>query len=205
MVDTRLDNSTVDDPIEFDRFHREVLPRRLVAGNGALAADDARKIGPLAIRTPAGAFTYVPTDDTIEIVAGEDAAKTVIALDNESWRGLARDLDTPPGLLYGGRVEIVRGNPLRFVRWEPALRAMYHGRPVYDAERVDLHGLDPTATFTMADVAGAPRRRARLPRHLRVRAGARGLHPRRDRRLPRRRRRAARRGARGRQDVVVGP
>ena len=87
---------------------------------------------------------------------GEDAAKTVIALDDESWRGLARDLDTPPGLLYGGRVEIVRGNPLRFVRWEPALRAMYHGRPVYDAERVDLHGLDPTAAFTMADVGARP-------------------------------------------------
>jgi ectoine hydroxylase-related dioxygenase (phytanoyl-CoA dioxygenase family) len=156
MVDTRLDDSTVDDPIEFDRFHREVLPRRLLAGNGALAADDARQIGPLAIRTPAGAFTYVPSDGTIEIVAGDDAAKTVIALDDESWRGLASDLDTPPGLLYGGRVEIVRGNPLRFVRWEPALRAMYHGRPVYDAARVDLHGLDPTATFTMADVGARP-------------------------------------------------
>ena len=156
MVDTRLDDSTVDDPIEFDRFHRDVLPRRLVAGNGALAAGDACKIGPLAIRTPAGAFTYVPTDDTIEIVVGEDAAKTVIALDDESWRGLARDLDTPPGLLYAGRVEVVRGNPLRFVRWEPALRAMYHGRPVYDAERVDLHGLDPTAAFTMADVSARP-------------------------------------------------
>ena len=46
-------------------------------------------------------------------------------------------------MLYGGRVETVHGNPLRFVRWEPALRAMYHGRPVYDAARVDLHGFDP--------------------------------------------------------------
>ena len=30
---------------------------------------------------------------------------------------------------------------------------MYHGRPVYDAARVDLHGFDPTASFTMPDTA----------------------------------------------------
>ena len=133
-----------------------MLPARLAAGNGALAVDDARMIGPLAIRTPAGAYTYVPGTDTIEIVEGDEQAKTVIALDEESWEGLVSDLDTPPGLLYGGRVETVRGNPLRFVRWEPALRAMFHGRPVYDAALVDLHGLDPTATFTMDDVAARP-------------------------------------------------
>src|SRR5205085_3275957 len=73
-----------------------------------------------------------------------------------SWQGLVNDLDTPPGLLYGGRVETVRGNPLRFVRWEPALRAMFHGRPVYDAALVDLHGLDPRSSFTLDDVSGRP-------------------------------------------------
>jgi ectoine hydroxylase-related dioxygenase (phytanoyl-CoA dioxygenase family) len=30
---------------------------------------------------------------------------------------------------------------------------MYHGRPVYDADRVDLHGFDPTATFSMPVLA----------------------------------------------------
>lgn len=151
MVNTRAGES-----IEFQRFHRDVLPARLAAGNGALAVDDARRIGPLAIRTPAGAYTYVPGTDTIEIVEGDEQAKTVIALDEASWEGLVSDLDTPPGLLYGGRVETVRGNPLRFVRWEPALRAMFHGRPVYDAELVDLHGLDPTATFTVDDATARP-------------------------------------------------
>ena len=151
MVDTMR-----DDLLDFDRFHREVLPGRLAAGNGALAASDARAIGPLAIRTAGSTFTYVPGADTIAIVEGDADAKTVIALDDESWRGLASDLDTPPGLLYGGRVETVRGNPLRFVRWEPALRAMYHGRPVYDAAQVDLHGLDPSASFTLADLDARP-------------------------------------------------
>lgn len=149
MIETPAD----DRPIDFDQFHREELPARLAAGNGALAVGDARKIGPLAIRTPAGTYTYVPASDTIDIVEGDEPAKTVIAIDDAAWQGLVRDLDTPPGLLYGGRVETVRGNPLRFVRWEPALRAMYHGRPVYDAANVDLHGFDPTASFTMSEVA----------------------------------------------------
>jgi ectoine hydroxylase-related dioxygenase (phytanoyl-CoA dioxygenase family) len=148
MVDT-----LTDDTLDFDRFHLEDLPARLAAGNGALAVADARLIGPLAIRTPSGTYTYVAGTDTIEIVEGDEQAKTVIALDHASWEGLVRDLDTPPGLLYGGRCETVRGNPLRFVRWEPALRAMFHGRPVYDAALVDLRGLDPTATFTMDDVS----------------------------------------------------
>ena len=98
----------------------------------------------------------MPGTDTIDIVEGEEAAKTVIAIDDDAWQGLVHDLDTPPGLLYGGRVETVRGNPLRFVRWEPALRAMYHGRPVYDAARVDLHGFDPTTTFSLPDLAADP-------------------------------------------------
>src|SRR5438874_2635743 len=102
MVDTRS-----EDLVDFDHFHREVLPARLAAGNGALAAGDARLIGPLAIQTPSGTYTYVPGPDTIEIVDGDERAKTVIALDDASWQGLVNDLDTPPGLLYGGRVETV--------------------------------------------------------------------------------------------------
>jgi hypothetical protein len=49
----------------------------------------------------------------------------------------------------------VRGSALRWVAWEPALRAMWSGRPVYDASAVallDRHGtaLDAAATFTLA-------------------------------------------------------
>jgi ectoine hydroxylase-related dioxygenase (phytanoyl-CoA dioxygenase family) len=142
--------------LDFNRFHLDDLPERLAAGNGALAVADARLVGSLAIRTPAGAYTYLPTDETIAVVPGDDDAKTVVALDDATWRALASDLDTPPAMFYGGRIDVVRGNPLRFIRWEPALRAMYHGRPVYDAATIDLHGFDPATTFTMDDVANQP-------------------------------------------------
>ena len=67
MVDTLR-----DDTLDFDRFHREELPPRLAAGNGALAATTPRRSGRSRSEPPAGAFTYVPGDDTIEIVEGDE-------------------------------------------------------------------------------------------------------------------------------------
>ena len=149
------------EPIDFHHFNSVTLPARVASGNGALAGPDATAIGPLAIATPDGVYTYRGTGDGIEIRAGDDAAKTVIGLDLESWRGLVSDLETPPSLLYSGRVDIVRGNPLRFVRWEPALRAMFHGRPIYDAARVDLRDrvgepLDVRRGFHLDEIAADP-------------------------------------------------
>jgi len=148
------------DVTDFQRFHREVLPK-LIERHGALALADVQPVGALGIATPSGAFTYLPGPDTIEVVEGSDAARTVVSMDDESFGGLVADLETAPGLLYGGRVEVVRGNPLRFVRWEPALRALFHGRPIYDAETISLLDrsgapLDPGASFTMADLGRRP-------------------------------------------------
>ena len=149
------------EPIDFHRFHSVTLPALLASGNGALAGPDATAIGPLAIATPEGVYTYRGTGDGVEILAGDEAAKTVVGLDLDSWRGLVSDLETPPSLFYSGRLDVVRGNPLRFVRWEPALRAMFHGRPIYDAARVDLRDrtgepLDVGRGFDFAEIATDP-------------------------------------------------
>ena len=79
-------------------------------------------------------------------------ADTVVDLGFDDFAGLVSDLDTAPGLFYGNRVTVSKGKPLRFVRWEPGLRALFHGRPIFDPETVDLrdrHGepLDPTRRF----------------------------------------------------------
>lgn len=149
-------SAVVDTRPDFHEFHRRVLPGRLAGGNGLLAVDDARAIGPIAIRTAHGAYTYVAGDETIEILEGDETARTVVVLDDDAWWGLIDDLETAPGLFYSGRIEVARGNPLRFVRWEPALRAMFHGRPIYDPEHVDLRGHDPAAAFTLDDLTGRP-------------------------------------------------
>jgi ectoine hydroxylase-related dioxygenase (phytanoyl-CoA dioxygenase family) len=141
---------------EFQHFHRETLPL-LIERHGALALADVQAVGALGIATPSGAFTYVPGPDSIEVVEGDAPARTLVSMDEESFGGLVADLETAPGLLYGGRVEIVRGNPLRFVRWEPALRALFHGRPIYDADTISLLDragapLEVGASFAMDDL-----------------------------------------------------
>lgn len=142
-------------PLDFHRYHREELPALLAAGRGALAASGARTLGSLAFRLPEGdAYSYVPTDAGMDVVAGDAAAHTVIELSAELWQNLVRELDAAAGLLYGGRAKCLRGSALRWVAWEPALRAMWSGRPVYHAHELELKDrrgapLDPAAAFTL--------------------------------------------------------
>jgi ectoine hydroxylase-related dioxygenase (phytanoyl-CoA dioxygenase family) len=144
--------------LDFDDFHRRELPRRLAAGHGAIAAsDDLEAVGGLAFRLPTGeAFTYVPRPGGVEVREGDADARTVIEITHEDWSNVVHDLDSAPGLLYAGRVRCLRGNALRFVRWEPGLRAMFHGRPIFresDAQLRDHRGapLDPSRSFTLRD------------------------------------------------------
>jgi ectoine hydroxylase-related dioxygenase (phytanoyl-CoA dioxygenase family) len=143
-------------------FHATELPARLVAGNGALAAEDAARLGPISFVTAAGSWTYIPADGTVSVVDGtSDNARVVVEIDDQSFADLTADLDTPTAMLYQQRATVSRGNPLRFIRWEPALRAMFHGRPIYDASAIDLRDrdggpLDPCRTFDIATVMADP-------------------------------------------------
>jgi ectoine hydroxylase-related dioxygenase (phytanoyl-CoA dioxygenase family) len=149
--------ATAHDSVDFDHFHRKELPRRLATGNGPLAERAVERAGPLCFRLPDGAaWTYAAGPEGIDVVPGDAGAETLVELDLEAWRGLVTDIESAPGLLYAGRVRCVRGDPLRFVRWEPIWRAMFHGRPLYDPERHPLHDrdgspLDPSRTFQIDD------------------------------------------------------
>ena len=143
-------------PLDFGAFHREELPRRLAAGHGAIAAqDDLVGLGGLAFRMPDGAaYTYQPRAGGVDIVAGDAGAETVIELAPELWSELAHDLESAPGLLYAGRVRCAKGDAMRFVRWEPGLRAIYHGRAIFSPDRADLRDrrgapLDPGRGFAL--------------------------------------------------------
>ncbi|MEX2253890.1 MAG: phytanoyl-CoA dioxygenase family protein [Acidimicrobiia bacterium] len=121
-------------PIDFEDFHRIDLPARIEAGNGALAAPDLLGVGPLAFRIAdeGVAFTYVPGPDSVEIWATDVAADTVIDISREAFSDFANELRTSFGLLYAGMIGASRGDLGAFERWEPALRALYHGRPILD-------------------------------------------------------------------------
>ncbi|MEN8160887.1 MAG: hypothetical protein ABFS41_12510, partial [Myxococcota bacterium] len=141
--------------LDFHHYHRETLPALLREGRGAMAARGVGRLGGLAFRLPDGnAYSYVPEGEGMAVVKGEAAAETVIEVDEEIWRNLIQERDAAAGLLYGGRAKCVRGNALRWVSWEPALRAMWSGRPVYEPDALELldrHGapLDPATSFTL--------------------------------------------------------
>jgi hypothetical protein len=143
--------------IDFDAYHRSELPPLLASGRGVDAAASAMRFGPLAFSVSGkGAFSYVPREGGLDVVAGHESAETVVELDDESWQGLVHELESLPGLLYGGRAKCRRGNPMRLIAWEPALRAIYNGRPIFDpacVRLVDLAGapLDVEASFEIAD------------------------------------------------------
>jgi hypothetical protein len=145
--------------LDFHAFHRDELPRRIAAGNGAQAAAAVARvgrIGSLALRLPSGdAYTYEAVDGTIRVREGDADADTVMELAPDCWEGLVHDYESPPGLLYGGRVACKKGKAIRLVNWEPALRALYTGRPLFDPETElrDRHGapLDPEHAFRPGD------------------------------------------------------
>jgi hypothetical protein len=141
--------------IDFERYHREDLPALLAGERRETVAKAARGLAPLAFRLREGvAYTYHPSPAGVELRAGDADAATVIELEQAAWEGLVHELEAPAGLLYAQRLRCARGEPMELMAWEPALRALYNGRPPYDpaeaARLADRRGrpLDPEATFT---------------------------------------------------------
>jgi len=144
-------------PLDFERYHREELPRQLAAGRAGIAAHALRGLEPLAFRLrEGGAYTYLRRGEGVDVVAGDAEATTVVELDHAAWQGLVHELEAPAGLLYAGRLSCTRGNAMQLMAWEAGLRALYTGRPAYDPERLDLRDragapLDAERSFTPGD------------------------------------------------------
>jgi hypothetical protein len=142
--------------VDFDEFHRRELPRLIEAGNGVSAAADLAGIGTLGFRVPDGAaYTYVPDSDSVEIWSTDVAADTLVELSREAFSDFANELRTCFGLLYAGLTEVTRGDFSQFMRWEPALRALYHGRPILDLAGASTDALD--RSFTLDEDTGEMR------------------------------------------------
>lgn len=143
--------------VGFTDFHERTLPQLLASGNGVLAAADVDGAAPIGFVLPDGrGYSYVASNGTIEILAGTDRARTVVELSEQAFSDLAQQIRSAPGLLFEDELTFRSGEFDRLVRWEPALRAMYAGRPIYDAAAVDLTDRrgDPLAlerSFTLDD------------------------------------------------------
>ena len=148
---------TLFPPIDFDEFHRDVLPLRIAAGNGALAARAVSGLSPLAFRLPDGrAWTFVPGEDGVDVRPGVEGAGTLVDLSHAAWELFVHEIRTLYRLYYTGELSFARGDFDSLNAWEPALRTLFHGRPVFDPAALDLRDrsgnpLDLHRAFTLDD------------------------------------------------------
>jgi hypothetical protein len=144
--------------IDFDRFHREELPKLLEARGQVFSHADASVVRPLAFRLDDGrAYTYRPIDHSFVVEAGDENAHTVVEMAEDQWCAFAWELRSCFALLYAEQLAVTRGSFGQMARWEPPLRVAFDGQAVYDIddppELLDASGeaLDFTRTFTLAD------------------------------------------------------
>jgi ectoine hydroxylase-related dioxygenase (phytanoyl-CoA dioxygenase family) len=143
--------------IDLDAFHRDRVPELLVA-NGSLAAGDVSGRGSLALRVGDAAYTYVPGPGTVSVVSGDAEADAVALMSAEAFSDFVQELRSCFGLAVADLVEFPRGRFDDLMRWEPALRALWHGRPIYDDAAADsLAGVDLGRSFAADDEADAMR------------------------------------------------
>ena len=142
--------------LDFDAYHRRELPPRLADGRGRRAARDLGARAPLAFELPDGrAYQYVPCGDEMAVAPGSDGAEVVVGLDDDAFTAFVHELHTGAGLFYGGRLAFRRGGYPALERWEPALRALWSDRAIFDRGALDLRGrdggpLDPRRSFDLA-------------------------------------------------------
>lgn len=127
--------------VDFGAFHEETLPARLASGRSAEIAWDVAGRAPISIGLPDGRFyTYRHRADEVVVEAGKaaDAATILEIVDHESWLDYLYEYRTRYGLLFGNAVRFLRGNFETWDDWEPAIRCMYSGRPIFDPSAVDF-------------------------------------------------------------------
>ncbi len=151
--------------LSFNDFHTQWLPGRLTTPAADAAARDVDGIEPLSLRVQTGpTFTYQARDGRLQVVEGAANGAVVVEFDESSFRAFLTEELSAAGVFYSGQIKVIAGEGHRFLRWEPALRALYHGRPILDLDAIELrdragdilditNGFDFEAAIDSADAA----------------------------------------------------
>jgi hypothetical protein len=138
-VDMRTRPINAEGPADPESFF-EVDWRDAVARNGRRAATDAARLalGPLAIRVDGDVWTIEPRGKTIDVVPGHVETVPCITLDRPAFADLFCERRTALGLVIGARVTGDPASYEAFCAWDPVLRSLLDGRPVYQPGAVTL-------------------------------------------------------------------
>jgi Phytanoyl-CoA dioxygenase (PhyH) len=142
-VDVRTRPISAAGPVDPEAFFEVDWPEA-VARNGLRAATDAAllALGPLTIRVDDGAWTITPRERTIDVVPGGASSEPSVTLDRSAFADLFCERRTAMGLIVGERVGGDSPSQQAFYEWDPVLRSLLDGRPVYRPGAVPLQSLD---------------------------------------------------------------
>jgi hypothetical protein len=119
-----------------------------------VAADAARGIGsagPLGFRVGARTFTYHVEAGSVRVDAGLVAEGTIVAISEAAWSDLIGQDRTFVNLYLAGELEFEQGDFSDLLDWDPVLKFLHAGIPIFDPGRADLGEVDLSRTFTLDD------------------------------------------------------
>lgn len=124
--------------VDVDEFHAALTP------SAPIGSDRFAGIEPITFVLPGGrAVSYrVHGADVTWALDEQDESGTIIEIDATSFGAFLAEYLTAPALQIQQRIGFVRGSFADFDRWEPLLRLLYTGRPLYDPDAVDRSALD---------------------------------------------------------------
>ena len=144
-VDTRqryVNDAVSLDPATFVDEHVPALPdeRSVDAGRGAARLG----LAPLTLHVDGEPLTFRVEGERLVVRRSADDA-LVVALDRAAFSDLVQDVASTFGLQMAGRAKVEGGSLDGFLEWEPVLRCLLDGRPVYEP-----------GSIALLDRAGAP-------------------------------------------------
>ncbi len=130
-VDWRTRPDVSVPPVEASRFLEAELPA-LLEERGIEAGRAVAQLGlpPLSVDLEGEQFTLAAEAGRLGLTRGTSEA-LVVSLNVPTWSDLLNDTVSTFGLVMSGRVTIQTGSSDDFVDWEPVLRCLFDGSPVY--------------------------------------------------------------------------
>jgi hypothetical protein len=126
-------------------------------GHAHEAGRAATRLGlvPLTLDVEGERLTFVTDDGRMSVRPGGDAPLEV-AIDRAGFSDLVQDAASTFALQMTGRAKMQRGRVDEFIAWEPVLRGLLDGRPVYEPGSIDFRHpngapLDLNRSFTADD------------------------------------------------------
>ena len=153
---TRYDGDVVElDPGTFvDQQLAELLDERGATAGRAAAR---MRLVPLTLEVEGEPFTFAVEDERVVVRRG-NVGGLLATLDRGAFSDLMQDVVSTFGATKLGRVALRSGSLDDFVDWEPVLRHVLDGRPVYEPGTLTLQDrtgepLDLNRSFTLEDSA----------------------------------------------------